>query len=82
MFDIKTDVVLTVYKEPDMEKIKEKFLIMTYSQYHRARNPVHQCCNYDSGNCLAFDGGKNAFRAQSTLYFLSCNWFCAPAAFG
>lgn len=26
MFDIKTDVVLTVYKEPDMEKIKEKFL--------------------------------------------------------
>ena len=25
MFDIKTDVALTVYKEPDMEKIKEKF---------------------------------------------------------
>ena len=30
---------------------------MTYSQYRRARKLVHQCCNYDGGNCLALDDG-------------------------
>ena len=41
-----------------MIEIKEKIPIMTYSQYRRARKLVHQCCNYESGNCLALDDGE------------------------
>ena len=25
---------------------------MDYCQYRAARRLVHECCNYDSGNCL------------------------------
>ena len=25
---------------------------MDYRQYRAARRLVHECCNYDSGNCL------------------------------
>ena len=41
---------------------------MTYSQYRRARKLVHQCCNYDGGNCLALDDGVHgAPQSQMTL---------------
>ena len=41
---------------------------MTYSQYRRARKLVHQCCNYDGGNCLALDDGVHgAPQRQMTL---------------
>ena len=41
---------------------------MTYSQYRRARKLVHQCCNYDGGNCLALDDGVHgAPKSQMTL---------------
>ena len=46
---------MTVRKE--VMEIKEKIPIMTYSQYRRARKLVHQCCNYERGNCLALDNG-------------------------
>ena len=42
---------------------------MTYSQYRRARKLVHQCCNYDGGNCLALDDGVHgAPQSQMTLW--------------
>lgn len=47
---------MTVQKE--VIEIKEKIPVMTYSQYRRARKLVHQCCNYESGNCLALDDGE------------------------
>ena len=50
-------------------EIKEKIPIMTYSQYRRARKLVHQCCNYDGGNCLALDDGVHgAPQSQMTLW--------------
>ena len=50
-------------------KIREKIPIMTYSQYRRARKLVHQCCNYDGGNCLALDDGVHgAPQSQMTLW--------------
>ena len=64
---------LTAWKE--VIEIKEKIPVMTYSQYHRARKLVHQCCNYESGNCLAFDDGEfptPCCAGGSVL--LSCLW--------
>ena len=60
-----------------MIEIKEKIPIMTYSQYRRARKLVHQCCNYESGNCLALDDGEECVCIQSISYSLLCNWFRA-----
>ena len=56
-------------------KIKEKIPIMTYSQYRRARKLVRQCCNYESGNCLALDDGEECVSVQSISYSLLCRWF-------
>ena len=54
---------MTVQKE--VIEIKEKIPVMTYSQYRRARKLVHQCCNYESGNCLALDDGEECVCVQS-----------------
>ena len=66
---------LKVWKE--VMEIKEKIPIMTYSQYRRARKLVHQCCNYENGNCLALDDGEECVCVQSISYSLLCRWFCA-----
>ena len=31
---------------------------MDYRQYRAARRLVHECCNYDSGNCLLLEDGE------------------------
>ena len=28
---------------------------MDYPQYRAARRLVHECCNYDNGNCILLD---------------------------
>ena len=33
---------------------------MDYRQHRRARRLVHECCNYDGGNCLLLDDGELA----------------------
>ena len=38
---------------------------MDYRQHRRARRLVHECCNYDEGNCLLLDDGEPC--RQSTL---------------
>ncbi len=58
-------------------EIKEKLPVMIYSQYRRARKLVHQCCNYDGGNCLALDDGEECVCVQSISYSLLCRWFRA-----
>ena len=44
---------------------------MTYQQYRTAKKLVHQCCNYDDGNCL------ECVCVQSISYSLLCRWFRA-----
>ena len=66
---------MTVQKE--VIEIKEKIPVTTYSQYRRARKLVHQCCNYESGNCLALDDGEECVCVQSISYSLLCRWFRA-----
>ena len=46
---------------------------MTYQQYRTARRLVHQCCNYDDGNCLVLE----CVCVQSISYSLICKWFRA-----
>ena len=49
--------------------------VMDYQQYRRARRLVHECCNYDGGNCLALDDGEECVCVQSISYSLLCKWF-------
>ena len=51
--------------------------VMNYQQYRRARCLVHECCNYDNGNCLALDDGEECVCVQSISYSLLCRWFRA-----
>ena len=46
---------------------------MTYQQYRTTRRLVHQCCNYDNGNCLVLE----CVCVQSISYSLLCRWFRA-----
>lgn len=50
---------------------------MTYQQYRAARRLVHECCNYDGGNCLALDNGEPGVCVQSISYSVLCKWFRA-----
>ena len=61
-----------------MKKSKpEPILVMDYRQYRRARRLVHECCNYDGGNCIALDDGEECVCVQSISYSLLCRWFRA-----
>ena len=31
---------------------------INYMQFRKARKLVHECCNYDGGNCIALDDGE------------------------
>ena len=35
--------------------MSDKLPRMDYRQHRRARRLVHECCNYDGGNCLLLD---------------------------
>ena len=50
---------------------------MDYRQYRAARRLVHECCNYDSGNCLLLEDGEPCVCVQSISYSLLCRWFTA-----
>lgn len=51
---------------------------LTYQQYRAVRRLVHDCCNYDGGNCLALDDGwEPCVCVQSITYSLVCKGFRA-----
>ena len=61
-----------------MKKSKpEPIPVMDYRQYRRARRLVHECCNYDGGNCIALDDGEECVCVQSISYSLLCRWLRA-----
>ena len=61
-----------------MKKSKPELIpVMDYRQYRRARRLVHECCNYDGGNCIALDDGEECVCVQSISYSLLCRWFRA-----
>ena len=48
---------------------------MDYQQCRAARRLVHECCNYDNGNCILLDNGEPCVCVQSISYSLICRWF-------
>lgn len=50
---------------------------LDYGQYRKIRKLVHECCNYDDGNCIALDDGEACVCVQSISYSLLCRWFRA-----
>lgn len=55
----------------------EPIPVATYTQYRKICRLVHECCNYDGGNCLALDDGEPCVCVQSISYSLLCKWFRA-----
>ena len=53
----------------------DKIPQMDYPQYRTARRLVHECCNYDGGNCILLDDGEPCVCVQSISYSLLCRWF-------
>ena len=48
---------------------------MDYRQYRAARRLVHECCNYDSGNCLLLEDGEPCLhkkRRRKRHFFPIC----------
>ena len=48
---------------------------LDYQQYRAVRRLVHDCCNYQNGNCLLLDDGEECVCPQSISYSLICRWF-------
>ena len=60
------------------KKSTEPIPVMDYGQFRRARKLVHECCNYDNGQCIALDEGDGCVCVQSISHSLLCRWFrCA-----
>ena len=45
----------TLPATPPFDSVFSQIPHMTYQQYRTARRLVHECCNYDCGNCLLLD---------------------------
>ena len=60
-----------------MNRQREAIPIMDYRQYRRARRLVHNCCNYDGGNCLPLDDGDTCPCPQMITPTLICKYFRA-----
>ena len=54
--------------------MSDKLPRMDYRQHRRARRLVHECCNYDEGNCLLLDDGEPCVCVQSISFSLMCRW--------
>ena len=55
--------------------MSDKLPRMDYRQHRRARRLVHECCNYNEGNCLLLDDGEPCVCVQSISLSLMCRWF-------
>ena len=63
---------------PDKQKQRDLIPVMDYGQYWQARKLVHECRNYDNGQCIALDEGDGRVCVQSISRSLLCRWFrCA-----
>ena len=65
----------TVKRNIDQILRRDKPSRMDYRQHQAARRLVHECCNYDEGNCLLLDDGEPCVCVQSISYSLMCRWF-------
>ena len=66
-------------KDPTAERsraMSDNLPRMDYRQHRRARRLVHECCNYDGGNCLLLrPDWEPCVCVQSISLSLMCRWF-------
>ena len=43
--------------------------VMDYQQYRRMRKLVHECCNYNNGNCIALDNGEECYVWINSAFY-------------
>ena len=55
----------------------DNIIRLDYQQHRAIRRLVHECCNYDGGNCLLLDDGEEHVCPQGLSYSLICKWFRA-----
>ena len=55
--------------------MSDKLPRMDYRQHRRARRLVHECCNYDEGNCLLLDDWYPFVCVHSISFSLMFHWF-------
>ena len=60
---------------PADRTLRDVYKRQDYRQHRRARRLVHECCNYDGGNCLLLDDGEPCVCVQSISLSLMCHWF-------
>ncbi len=54
----------------------DNIIRLNYQQYRAVQRLVHDCCNYEHGNCLALDNGwEPCVCVQSVSFSLTCKWF-------
>ena len=54
------------------KKSAEPIPVMDYGQFWRARKLVHECCNYDNGQCMMLDEGDGCVCVQSISHSVLC----------
>lgn len=59
-----------------MRKQDNKRIEFNYRQYRAMRRLVHECCNYEDGNCILLERGDTCVCVQSISLSLCCKWFC------
>ena len=55
----------------------DNIIRLDYRQHRAVCRLVHECCNYDGGNCLLLDNGDERVCPQGISYSLICKWFRA-----
>ena len=55
----------------------DNIIRLDYQQHRAVCRLVHECCNYDGGNCLRLDDGEKCICPQGISYSLICKWFRA-----
>ncbi len=82
--DISQFIEFAKLKKGELTRIVMTKFISELRKKHRPRTvrrkvssikAVHECCNYDNGNCIALDYGEPCVCVQSISYSLLCRWF-------
>ena len=73
--ELQRQVLAYAKTKPARDGLKAQKSEKARAAYRQARRLVHECCNYDGGNCLLLDDGEPCVCVQSISLSLMCRWF-------
>ena len=73
--ELQRQVLAYAKTKPVRDGLKAQKSPKAREAYRQARRLVHECCNYDEGNCLLLDDGEPCVCVQSISFSLMCRWF-------